>query len=175
MTSATYSRALLALFILSSACASRATRITLPDVASDGCPTILLTRSGGLGFESQTGVLAAVWPSGEILRAESTALLGPNHFVGMLSPTDLATLTELAQSPETRNQPHGQTVLDSPDDILTLRSGDDVRQWKETPGFTSTPTVSEFRSKLFSVPVTDARAIDDQLNAVMQCAATKTE
>ena len=173
MTAATLTRLLLTTILLAPACAGRSQKVTLPDVETAGCPIILLTRTGGLGFESQGGVIAAVWSSGTILRSEGAAMSGPNHFIGTLAPADLASLTQLVQSPQTWDQPRGQTALDIPDDILTLRRGNDVRQWRETPGFTTTPVVAEFRARLFSVPVTRAMEIETPFEDVMKCAPPK--
>jgi hypothetical protein len=171
MTPAILTRTLLALAaVFAAACASKNTTAPLP---SAECPIIMLSRAGGLGFRAQSGVLAAVWSSGTIVRSESAGLAGPNHFIGTLNATDVAALIQLAQSAKIWDHPRGQSVLDIADDILTLRRGSDVRQWSETPGFTTNSVVTEFRSTLFSLPVTGARAIDDKLDDVMKCAAVK--
>jgi hypothetical protein len=141
-------------------------------VASDGCPAVLLTRRGGLGFESQGGVLAAVWPSGTIIRAEGTSLPA-RYLIGQLNQGDVNALKELAESSRTWEQPVGTAVLDMPDDILTLRRGQEIRQWSETPGFTTTPTVGEFRSRLFTLPVENAARFSESLKDVYDCSAKR--
>ena len=151
--------------MLAIGCAPKKATTALPD----GCPAVLLTRTGGLGFETQGGVLAAVWPSGTIIRAEGPSL--PNRYlVGLLSSTDVNALRELAESSKTWDQPRGTAVLEMPDDVLTLRRGQETRQWSETPGFTSTPTVAEFRARLFTVPVEHAKRLDQSLKDVYNCA-----
>jgi hypothetical protein len=170
MTRTTCVSALVAFtFVLFAGCAARVPA-QLPSVAAAGCPVILLTRTAGLGFESQAGVLAAVWPSGTLLRSESAAMVGPNHFVGRVGAADLAALEELVQAANAAHQPAGEAVLDSPRDFLTFRQGSDVRQWRETPGFTTNPVLTEFRSKLFSLPVERAVRIDEPLDEIMRCA-----
>ena len=173
MSPATFARILLIVTLFATGCSSRTPRVTLPDVADAGCPFVLLTRRGGLGFESQAGLIGAVWESGQIIRSESTTLYGGHHFAGTIAPADVDKLKEVVQSPRTWDHAPGEAAPDAPDDILTLRRGTEARQWVESPGFTSTPVVAEFRSMLFSVPVTRARAIDDALDEVMKCAGTK--
>ena len=151
--------------LLAIGCAPKKASIALPD----GCPAVLLTRTGGLGFETQGGVLAAVWPTGTIIRAEAPSL--PNRYlVGLLSSADVSALRELAESSKTWDQPRGTAVLEMPDDVLTLRRGQETRQWSETPGFTSTPTVAEFRTRLFTLPVEGAKRLDQSLKDVFNCA-----
>lgn len=157
------------LTVLSIGCASKSGAGATPPVGTDGCPAVLLTRTGGLGFETQGGVLVAVWPSGTMIRAEGPSL--PNRYlVGRLSQSDVSALRELAESSTTWDQPRGTAVLEMPDDVLTLRRGQDVRQWSETPGFTSTPTVAEFRTRLFALPVEGAKRFDQSLKEIFNCA-----
>ena len=151
-------------------CARNTKAVVLPAVATEGCPAVLLTRSGGLGFETLGGVLAAVWPSGTIIRAETT-FLPSRYMIGRISAADVAALRELAESSTTWGQPQGKAVMEMPDDILTLRRGQEVRQWSETPGFTTTPTVGNFRNQLFALQVEDARGFRDSLKEIYNCAA----
>lgn len=160
--------------LFASGCLGGGARPALPAV-TEGCPVILLTRSGGLGFESQTGVVAAVWPSGTILRAASPVGPASGHFMGTLIAADVAALTELVRSARVWDHPRGEVVLDIPDDTLTLRRGTDVRQWAETPGFTSSPIVSEFRSRLFSIAVEDAQRVRGPFDDIMKCATQNRE
>lgn len=138
-----------------------------------GCPVVLLTRNGGLGFESQSGLIAALWPSGVIVRGPSAAGTLPGHYIGTLTDADLASLMDMVQSPKVWDHPRGEVVLDMPDDTLTLRRNTDVRQWEETPGFTTNPVVGEFRSRLFAVPVQDARRVSAPVDELLTCAAAK--
>ena len=157
---------------LTVACAPKTARVIVPSITTEGCPAVLLTRSGGLGFETQGGVLVAIWPSGTIIRAE-TPSLPSGYLIGRLSPEDIRALRELAESAKTWEQPVGTAVLEMPDDILTLRRGQDVRQWSETPGFTTTPTVAQFRSRLFSLPVEGAKRFDQSLKEVYECSSRR--
>ena len=162
----------LLLTVLAAGCFSKTPAVTIPTVATAGCPAVLLIRSGGLGFETQGGVLAAVWPSGTIIRAESESLL-TRYMIGRLSQADVAALKELAESATTWQQPLGEAVLDMPDDILTLRRGQEMRQWSETRGFTSTPTVQQFRSRLFSLPIEGAKGFRGSLKDIYNCAVSR--
>ena len=150
------------------ACASKNHIAAIP---SSECPVVLLSRTGGLGFESQAGLLAAVWSTGTIIRSESGAFAGPRHLIGTVSAADLAALIELTQSPAVWDSSRGDVALDSPDDTLTLRKQNDVRQWSETPGFTTTPAVSQLRSRLFSLPVAGAKRLTGPFDDVLKCAA----
>lgn len=157
--------------VLIGGCAAKGANGAMPSIA-DGCPAVLLTRSGGLGFETQGGVLAAVWASGTIIRAEGPSLPS-RYLIGRLSTTDVGALRELAESSKTWEQPPGNAVLDMPDDVLTLRRGQEVRQWSETPGFTSSPTVADFRTRLFAVAVESAKRFDQSLKDVFNCASAR--
>ena len=154
--------------VLAGACAGKNPAVALPAVATDGCPAVLLTRSGGLGFETQGGVLAAVWPSGTIIRAGEMTPPG-RYMIGRLSAADTQALREFAESSKTWEQPLGQAVLDMPDDVLTLRRGQEFRQWTQTPGFTSSATVEEFRTRLFALTIEGARGFRQSLKDVYDC------
>ena len=155
----------IASLVATAACAKSKPVATLPT----GCPDILLTRAGGLGFQSEIGLMAAVWSSGTIIRADSP-LPGTGHMIGRISPTDIATLTGLIESPKIWDSARGEVVREPAEAILTLRRNADTRQWSETPGFTTTPAVGEFRSKLFAVSIADAHRFDGSLDDVLKCA-----
>lgn len=133
---------------------------------------MLLTRTGGLGFETQGGVLAAVWPSGTIIRADGPSLPA-RYLIGRLKAADVTALRELAESSKTWEQPQGKAVLEMPDDVLTLRRGKEMRQWSETPGFTSSATVADFRTRLFAVPVEAAKRFGESLKDIFNCASAQ--
>ena len=90
--------------------------------------------------------------------------------MGHLSTADTNALRELAESSKTWDQPRGEAVLDMPDDVLTLRRGQEVRQWSETPGFTKSPTVADFRTRLFALPVESGKRFEESLKQVFNCA-----
>ena len=46
---------------------------------------VLLTQTGGLGYESRSGVIVAVWKTGVILRAKSAQRLWGSHDIGRLN------------------------------------------------------------------------------------------
>ena len=146
-------------------------RSTARDVMprNEGCPVILLERSGGLGFESLSGIIAAVWPSGRIIRAEIPDRPWQGHVAGSLTAADRDAVLDLARSDQAWSQPSGQVVLDMPDDTLTLRRGDAVRRWGETPGFTSTAAVAEFRSRLVSLRIEGATRVSVSLETLAEC------
>lgn len=157
------------LTLLIAGCAAKGPKAASPSIAPADCPAVLLTRTGGLGFETQGGVLAAVWPSGTIIRAEGPSLPA-RYLIGHLSAADVAALRELAESSKTWEQPLGKAVLEMPDDVLTLRRGKEMRQFSETPGFTTSPNVADFRARLFSVPVEKAKRFDESLKDIFNCA-----
>ena len=133
-------RCLLALVVAAGipSCAARTTNVTIPSIASDGCPFILLARSGGLGYEWQSGVIAAVWESGRIVRAESVDRPWQAHAIGQLTHADVAELADRVNSSDVWDAPPGKVALDFPDHTLTLRRSSGVRRWAETPAATST-------------------------------------
>ena len=158
---------MVAICLVSGACALGERPRTIPE--AEGCPAILLVRSGGLGFESQGGVIAAVWPSGRIVRAETPALPWLRHIVGTLRANDLAELMALASADATWSQPTGEVVLDTADDILTLRRQSESRRWQETPGFTSNAVVQQFREKLLAAPIDGAIRLDAPMSDYGSC------
>jgi hypothetical protein len=91
--------------------------------------------------------------------------------IGTISPTDIATFNGLIESAKVWDSPRGDVVLEPADETLTLRRSSDVRQWSETPGFTTTLAVGAFRSGLFSVPIVDAHRFDGSLDDVIKCAS----
>jgi hypothetical protein len=117
------------------------------------CPVILTYHSGGLGAETKSGVVAAVWPSGAVLRAKSPKRPWRSHVAGIISGDVLADLMREATADETWRQPTGEVALDMGDDVLTLRRRGEQRQWAETPGATSTPLVARFRERLATVAI----------------------
>ena len=125
----------------------------MPSVNVEGCPVILLTSTGGLGYEWQSGVIAAVWRSGVIVRADSAKRPWGAHRIGRLSDADLADLIELVNASWTSSSDMGMVAIDDGDHNLTLRRESQVRSWAETPGVTSTATVAQFRTKLLAVPL----------------------
>ena len=137
-------------------------------VAPTGCPSILLTRAGGLGFQSEKGLIAAVWDSGTIIRADSP-LPGTGHMIGTIAANDLGAMNEMISAPKIWDSPLGDTVREPAEEILTLRRNSETRQWSETPGFTVTFAVDTFRSLVFSVPIVKAHRFDGSLDDVMKC------
>jgi hypothetical protein len=116
--------------------------------AEGECPVIVLYRSGGLGAEATSGVVAAVWASGTVLLARSPERPWRSHVAGTVPDDVLADLIREATADETWSQPTGEVALDLGDDVLTLRRRGERRQWAETRGATSTPLVARFRDRL---------------------------
>jgi hypothetical protein len=134
-------------------CAARTPDATLSVVSDEGCPVVVLERFGGLGSEGNSGLIAAVWRSGKIVRSASIERPWGDHILGRLAPGPLADLLEVVNSDSTWHEPDGEVALDMADEVLTLRRGDERRSWTESPGVTSTPLVDQFRKKLASIKI----------------------
>jgi len=164
-------RCLLALIVAAGvpSCAVQTTKVTIPSIATDGCPFILLTRSGGLGYEWQSGVIAAVWQSGRIVRAEFVDRPWQAHVIGQLTRADVAELTDRVNSSDVWDAPAGKVALDFPEHTLTLRRTAGVRRWAETPAATSTPVVAEFRAKLVALPIEGTTRVRQSVEGLNTC------
>jgi hypothetical protein len=160
---------LLPLTIVLQSCAGKTAGVAIPSITTDGCPFILLTRSGGLGYEWQSGVITAVWQSGQIVRAESVDRPWQAHVIGHLASADLADLVSRVNSSDVWDAPPGKVALDFPDHTLTLRRGHELRRWAETPAATSTPVVAEFRAKLVSLSIEQSTRVRQSLEDLNKC------
>ena len=141
----------------------------VPPVGSEDCPVILLARRGGVGPEAHSGVIAAVWASGRIVRADSPERPSDGHVVGRLKPDELAELLNLLHSNATWNQPADEVGLDTPGDVLTLQRAGVRRQWVETSGVTSTPVMAEFRQHLADVAIERAEPAPQPFELASSC------
>jgi hypothetical protein len=130
---------------------------------------VLLTRTGGLGYESRSGVIAAVWKTGVIVRVKAAQRPWGSHEIGRLNGTELAELLRTVNTGSTWDSQRGEVVLDSPQDVLTLRREAEVRTWAETPRITSTPTVAQFRSKLLGLSLESPRHATDAFDDLWKC------
>ena len=160
---------LLTLTIVLQSCAGTTAGVAIPSVATDGCPFILLTRSGGLGYEWQSGVIAAAWHSGQIVRAESVDRPWQAHVIGQLASADVADLMARVTSSDVWDAPPGRVALDFPSHTLSLRRDHEVRRWAETPAATSTPIVAEFRAKLVSLSIERSTRVRQSLEDLNKC------
>lgn len=151
------------------ACATHSIPDTAADLEPEGCLVILLARRGGLGYESRSGVIAAVWPTGRIVRAESDQRPWARQVVGQLRAEDFVVLQALLNAPTTWAEPSGEVALDMSHDVLTLRRAGEKREWAETPGVTSTPIVSKFRRALRDVTVESARRTSRPVAIAREC------
>ena len=142
---------LLTLTIVLQSCAGTTAGVAIPSVATDGCPFILLTRSGGLGYEWQSGVIAAAWHSGQIVRAESVDRPWQAHVIGQLASADVADLMARVNSSDVWDAPPGRVALDFPSHTL------------------STPIVAEFRAKLVSLSIERATRVRQSLEDLNKC------
>jgi hypothetical protein len=150
-------------------CAAHTSPVSIPSVQLEGCPVVLLTRTGGLGFESRSGVIAAVWKTGVIVRAKSAQRPWGSHELGRLNAAELAELIRTLNTGSTWDSQRGEVALDSPKDVLTLRREAEVRTWAESPGMTSTPTVAQFRSTLLGLPLESPRRTTDAFDDLWKC------
>jgi hypothetical protein len=140
----------------------------LTDGAVQDCPVILLERSGGLGEESKSGVIAAVWASGKVVRAKSLTRPWGKHIAGHLAPDVLAGLMRAVKE-VTWTDPTGEVAVDMTDDVLTLRRDGERRSWAETPGVTKTPVVTEFRKRLAALRVEQPTSVTLPIDAFRAC------
>jgi hypothetical protein len=156
----------LTLTIALNGCAMPATPLSVPDAE---CPLVLLVRRGGLGTESHSGTIAAVWASGRIVRTESERRPWERHVLGWLKPEELRSLQDLVSLPATWAESEGEVALDMPAELLKLRKDGAQREWAETPGVTSTPIVSKFRRMLLGVAVERPQRLREPFQSASSC------
>jgi hypothetical protein len=142
-------------------------------VPSTECPTLILTRIGGLGNESQGGIVAAIWASGVILRAESRERPAGPHVVGELAESDLRSLLSTVRKHRVWTlHPRGLAV-DYPEDRLVMQRNDERIGWTETPGVTPTRELAQVRDRLFAVPLHRAQRATGPVDEDWACQAIK--
>lgn len=125
----------------------------------DTCPALSLTRAGGLGSESESGVLVAVWDSGLILRAASRNRASGSHVLGHLDPADLDAVIRAAQvSPLWTKKSGGVAVDATAEEIQLQRKGVRVG-WAESPGVNQTQELRALTAVLFSATIQQSRNV----------------
>jgi hypothetical protein len=137
------------------------------------CPVLILRRLGGLGTESQGGVLAAVWQSGVILRSESAKRPSGPHVVGRVGAADLAALLASVRRSRLWSRRSGGLALDMPSEELELQRGRDRIGWAETPGVTSTVEFGRIRERVFKVRIEERVRVVTPIADEWSCPAVK--
>ena len=155
--------------VMLASCAASTSRPPQVSVPADECPDVLLIRTGGLGDESRSGVVAAVWRSGVIVRAESPKRPWGRHVAGRLSRADLDALLEAVKSSPIWNEPSGNVALDMADEELTLQRDGERRRWVETPDVTSTPFLADFRDRLVSLRIEQMGRTNQHFDGIRHC------
>jgi hypothetical protein len=142
-------------------------------VPATECPEMILTRIGGLANESQGGIVAAIWVSGVMLRAESRQRPSGPHVVGELAENDLRSLLNAIRNHRIWTMRSRGAALDLPEDRLVMRLGQHRIGWSETPGLTSTRELTQVRDRLFAVPLHHARRVTGPVDEDRACQPIK--
>lgn len=146
---ATVSSICVACMLVSASCASMP--VASPASLPQECPSVVLRRSDGLVPDQQSGLIAAVWSQGVIVRTRT--MRGPvdGYVVGRAPASEFAELLKVVQSDDVWDAPRSEVVLDMADEELLLKRGDERRVWAQTPGLTATRVIQRVRSAIFAV------------------------
>ena len=139
----------------------------------DDCPVLIVTRSGGLGTESQGGIVVAIWESGYVLRAESPARPSGPHVIGRVETADLAAVSEVAKHSPLWTMRSGGVGVDIPSETIELQRGNDRLGWAETPGLTATKELAALQASLFKVRIQQAARIVGPIETKWKCPSVR--
>jgi hypothetical protein len=143
-----------------------------PTTLPEDCPAILIQRTDGLVPEPESGVIAAVWSDGTVVRTQSRREPTGGYVVGILLPTDLAELLALAHSDEVWNVPRSFVALDTPGEELLIKVGDERRGWGQARGLTATPSIHRVRDAILAVSLQRPTEFRDRLKREWACPPT---
>jgi hypothetical protein len=143
-------------------------------VVPDTCPRVLLTHSPGLVLApEERGVVAAVWDSGVVVRADSFHRPGAAHVVGTIAASEATTLFEAVKNSSIW-KPGGLIVLDAPEHSLfyVRGSGSRIAQTETYDGALS-PALADIHRRLFALPLQSPRRIAEPVDVKRwRCPAT---
>jgi hypothetical protein len=129
----------------------------------------LLTRTGGLGSESEGGILVAVWDSGVIVRAASRTRPSGAHLLGSLTPADLDTVMRAATVSPLWTRKSGGVALDTPSDEIELQRKDVRVGWAESRGVNETQELRALTGALFAARLQRPRSVRMPFRARWTC------
>jgi hypothetical protein len=114
------------------------------------CPVLMLWVTGGLGSETDGGLLAAIWPPGIVLRAQSPKRPSGPHVLGTVSSNDTQEVMAAARHSPLWQMRSGGVAVDMPDKEVQFQDGDDRRGWVETPGVNDTNELRDLERVIFA-------------------------
>jgi hypothetical protein len=138
-------------------------------VPTQECPVVFLERVGGLGTESQGGIIFAAWESGIVVRAESPKQPWGPHTVGVASSADLAELLKEVKESRLWSKRSKGLAVDMPEESLVIQRGQDRIGWSETPGVTSTRELEQIRQKLLGLSLQQRRRVTAPIDVKWKC------
>jgi hypothetical protein len=139
----------------------------------DDCPVLIVTRLGGLGTESQGGIVVAIWESGYMLRAQSPTRPSGPHVIGRVKAADLGAVLGVAkQSPLWTMRSSGLGV-DMPSAEIELQRGNDRLGWAETPGLTATKELAALQASLFKIRIQQPARIVGPIEKKWNCPSVR--
>ena len=133
------------------------------------CPVLGLARVGGLGTESKSGIVVAVWGSGVLLRAQRPDHPSGPHVVGRLAAPDLAAILKAADNSPLWTMRSRGVAVDLPEDWLVMDRRQARVGWAETPGVTSTKELDELRRMLFQVALQQPKRVTTRIDEEWSC------
>lgn len=139
----------------------------------DECPALIVTRIGGLGTESQGGIVVAIWESGYMLRAQSRRRPSGPHVVGRLEAADLDAVLEVARQSPLWTMRSGGLGLDIPSEEIELQRGNDRLGWAESPGLTATKELAALQDSLFRVRIQQPAPIAGPIETKWKCPSVR--
>jgi hypothetical protein len=143
-------------------------------VLPDTCPRVLLTHSPGLVLApEERGVVAAVWDSGVVVRADSFARPGGAHVVGIIASSEATTLFEAVKN-SSMWRPGGLILLHAPEySLFYVRQGGSRIAQMETYDGALSPVLADIHRRLFALPLQSPRRIAEPVDVNRwRCPAT---
>ncbi len=108
-----------------------------------------------------SGVLAAVWDDGTIVRSASEAAVGKEYIRGRLTPDQIGALRQFVTDSGLHLQkPGGNVAVDAASVDLTLRIYGAARTWAHSPPHTLNPKIEAIQDYVFAIKVTAPESVD---------------
>jgi hypothetical protein len=116
-------------------------------------PFIFIYRYPGFTLRPVSGLIAAVWQDGRIVRAKSKEDIGTLYVEGTLTGAEIENLRQLVRAC-LRDRPLQESlVIDAPSERLWFDTGWTLTQTCQTPGheYSNNATIEMFKNYVFSM------------------------
>ncbi len=108
----------------------------------------------------KSGLIAAVWNDGQIIRTRSDADIGEKYIKGKLSTADVARIKQLIMQCSPENPKVNGLVVDAAADHLAIRFMSGVWSKGHSSRHTNDPEITRIRNELMNVAIENPSEID---------------